>query len=230
MRPASLIAVSALLVALAAAPQPAAAQSIAYSVPGSTNVRAGPGTQFPVVARVRGGVRIVVFGCLTDRAWCDVQVYRTRGWMSSRRLEFVYAGSRVLVPDYYDYFDAPIIRFDFGYWDRNYDDRPFYRKWRRDRDRRDRPSVHNAPPPEDATNFPGIERPPGEYEQNLPQAGNEHPPIGAYDAGAEPPVSGYDPGQELPPDGGYDATPPSGAEQVPGNMMPEVCPPDVVCQ
>ena len=223
------MALVALAAALAVAPQAASAQSIAYAVPGSTNVRAGPGTQYPVVARVRGGTEIIVYGCLSDRAWCDIQVYRTRGWMSSRRLEFVYAGSRVLVPEYYSYFDAPVIRFDFGYWDRYYDDRPFYRRWRRDRDRR--PHINTDPPyGGGTTNFPGIERPGGQVYQT-PQGGYEQPPQGAYDP--QSPVGAYDPGQQLPPDGSYDASPPDvggGTEQVPAGQMPEVCPPDVVCQ
>lgn len=226
MRPASLMALAALVTALAAAPQSASAQSIAYSVPGTTNVRAGPSTQYPVVARVRGGVEILVFGCLSDRAWCDVQVYDTRGWMSSRRLEFVYAGSRVLVPEYYAYFSAPIVRFDFGYWDRYYEDRPFYRRWRRG---------HRSPQLDDlgpGTNYPGIEGPgsgggvyqdPGGGGYVPPNAGGGYAPGMGGDAppvagGYEPPAAG----------GGYDGGSIGGG---PGEQMPSgTCPPDIVCQ
>jgi len=215
MRPGSLIALVAFVAALTVAPQAASAQSIAYAVPGSTNVRAGPGTQYPVVARVRGGTELLVYGCLSGRAWCDVQVYRTRGWMSSRRLEFVYAGSRVLVPEYYSYFDAPIISFNFGYWDRHYDDRPFYRRWRRDRDHRPRYN-DDGPNYDGATNWPGIERPGGQVYQDPPQVFEQ--PQGPYDGGLQPPSVS-------------DATPPNVGEGIPGQQMPQgVCPPDVVCQ
>ena len=212
------MALVALVVATAAAPQAASAQSIAYAVPGSTNVRAGPGTQYPIVARVRGGTEILVFGCLSDRAWCDIQVYDTRGWISSRRLEFVYAGSRVLVPEYYTYFRAPIISFDFGYWDRYYDDRPFYRRWRRNRP----PSFQ----PGDVTNWPGIEHPGGPVYQRPPRGGGYEPPVTGGGVGAyeQPGVDGgiY----EQPGDGGgFAGGGGPGGEQMPG----VACPPGVVC-
>jgi uncharacterized protein YraI len=107
----------------------AAAQTIAYAAPGTTNLRTGPGTQFPVIARVVGGSRVHVLGCLGDRSWCDVLVQDIRGWMYAGRLQFVYAGRRVYVPEYYAYFDAPVVRFDFGYWD---DRRSHRRHHRRD--------------------------------------------------------------------------------------------------
>jgi uncharacterized protein YraI len=244
MRLASLMALAALVTALAAAPHPASAQSIAYAVPGRTNVRAGPGTEYPVVARVHGGTELIVFGCLSDRAWCDIQVYDTRGWISSRRLEFVYAGSRVLVPDYYGYFDAPIISFNFGYWDRYYEDRPFYRRWRRHQPR------FNEPGP--ATNWPGIEHPGGGHAYQGPPKGGgyqgpgpegylppvtggyEPPGVGGGNAYQGPPKGGgyQDPGPEgyqPPVTGGYEQPGVGGGG--PGGPMPlGKCPPDIVCQ
>jgi uncharacterized protein YraI len=225
MRPVSLMALIALGVALAASPHSASAQSVAYSVPGSTNVRAGPGTQYPVVARVRGGVEILVYGCLSDRAWCDVQVYETRGWMSSRRLEFVYGGSRVLVPEYYAYFGAPFISFDFGYWDRYYEDRPFYRRWRR----HNRPPRFEEPPMGDPLP-PGppqynAPNPPGDGAYQNPPPDYQQPPSGGY----EPPVLGGGPGDQ-PPSGGPQPPVIGGGgfgDQVPGGAG--LCPPGVVC-
>jgi uncharacterized protein YraI len=182
MRTASLIALAALTMVLA--PRTATAQEIAYSVPGTTNVRAGPGVEYPVVARVRGGVEIYVYGCLSDRAWCDVRVFETRGWMSARRLEFVYGGSRVLVPEYYAYFGAPYISFDFGYWDRYYEDRPFYRKWRRHRPPRlDGPPMTDPLPDAPANYY--RPNPPGDVggvypsppPADFPQRGPGGPPI-----------------------------------------------------
>ena len=81
--------------------------------------RAGPGTQFSIIGRVRGGAEVDVLGCLADHLWCDVDVYGLRGWISSRRLAFSYAQRQVLLPDYYDYFNAPVIGFEFGFGEVN---------------------------------------------------------------------------------------------------------------
>jgi uncharacterized protein YraI len=128
MRPRFLLAAIALLGAIAG-PGVAAAQSIAYTIPYSTtNMRAGPGLDYPVVAVIRGGSPVTVFGCVSDFSWCDSIVQNIRGWISTTRLEFDYGGNLVPIPRYYTYFRAPIISFDFGYWDRYYSDRPFYRE------------------------------------------------------------------------------------------------------
>ena len=199
------MALAALLAALAATPRPASAEMLAYSVPGTTNVRAGPGTQYPVVARVRGGLEIIVFGCLSDREWCDIQVYDVRGWMSARRLQFAYAGNYVPVQDYWGYFGAPIISFNFGYWDNYYFDRPWYRKWRR----HNRPQ-HQWAEPDVVQNWPG------------PQGPVDRPPV------YQDPGPGFDPGAGAFPGPGIVEAPsgnpgvmPDAGEPV-GTMM---CPP-----
>jgi uncharacterized protein YraI len=88
-----------------------AAQTIAYAAPGTTNVRTGPGLEYAIVGRVRGGDPVEVLGCLGDLSWCNILVGRYEGWMAARRLVFPFAGRYVRVPDYYDYFRAPIIRY-----------------------------------------------------------------------------------------------------------------------
>ena len=112
-------------------PNLAGAQTTAFAVPGSTNMRAGPGQGYPVVARILGGSVVNIIGCLSDFSWCDSTVQGIRGWVSTSRLEFVHGGARVAFPLYRTYFRAPVIRFDLGYWDRYYRDRPFYRERRR---------------------------------------------------------------------------------------------------
>ncbi len=87
------------------------AQTIAYAAPGTTNLRAGPGTQYTIIARVRGGSVVDVHGCLNDHSWCSISAGPYDGWMAAWRLVFPYAGRNVFVPDYYDHFRAPIIRF-----------------------------------------------------------------------------------------------------------------------
>jgi uncharacterized protein YraI len=117
---------AAALVGAFALPTIAAAQSIAYTF-GRTNMRAGPGVDYPVVAQVLGGSVVNVYGCLSDYSWCDTSVQGVRGWIATSRLEFEYAGGLVPFPSYYQYFGAPIIGFSFGYWDDYYRDRSFYR-------------------------------------------------------------------------------------------------------
>ena len=123
----------------------AASAATAYAV-GTTNMRAGPGTNYPVVARIGGGSRVQVYGCVRGYSWCDSNVRGFRGWIAASRLEFVYRGARVLVPDYYDYFDVPIITFNFGYWDRYYRDFPFFvERYRYDRGFRAPPRAASPP-------------------------------------------------------------------------------------
>ena len=138
MRSRFFLAASALLGALGLS-NGASAQSLAYAVPGgSSYMRAGPGFDYPVIAYIRGGSAVTVYGCLPDWSWCDASVQRMRGWVSTTRLQFQYGGNLVPIPRYYSYFDAPTVTFDFGYWDRYYQDEPFYRDYYRHRRHHDR--------------------------------------------------------------------------------------------
>ena len=110
-----------------------AAAATAYAT-GDVNLRAGPGTNYPVATVVDAGAPVNVFGCLTGYSWCDVSFNGVRGWVSGRYLEQAYAGDRVLVPAYGARIGVPVISFSFGnYWDDHYRGRSFYR----DRDRYD---------------------------------------------------------------------------------------------
>jgi uncharacterized protein YraI len=116
---------AATLIGIAAAPVAASAAATAYSAPGYTNLRAGPGTEHRVLAHVAGGSRVHVDGCLSTRSWCYVTVADWEGWMASSRLLFTYDGRAVYVREYYDYFSAPIIPFHFGryhWWEDDDDD------------------------------------------------------------------------------------------------------------
>jgi uncharacterized protein YraI len=109
-------------------PALAAAQTLAYaSYDGYTNVRAGPSTRYQIIAQLAPGTAVDVLGCLETRAWCQILIDDLEGWVYSRRLEFDYSGQRYLVPDYYSYFNAPFVYFNFGNYD-NYD----HRRRRRD--------------------------------------------------------------------------------------------------
>ncbi len=220
-----LLAALALCGAVAEA-SPAAAQSIAYAVPtGTTNMRAGPGFDYPVIAIIRGGSAVNVYGCLSDFSWCDSSVQDIRGWVSTTRLQFQYGGNLVPMPRYYSYFDAPIIGFDFGYWDRYYRDRPFYR----DRDRHHR--RRDFRPPRDG----GDNDRPGIFPE---EGGNQYPP-GNQDSGRrrhrdrnDNPPSNPDGNGIFPEEGGRN--PPPTVEIIPpsdqGNSGPACPPGDAICR
>lgn len=172
MRARSVIAAVA-FVAAVALPGIAAAQTVAYAVPGTTNVRAGPSTSYPVITQVRGGTPVEVFGCLSDYSWCDILVYGLRGWIYAPRLEFVYSGRRVLVPNYYAYFNVPIITFGFDYWRRFYRDRPWYDDWGGGGGG---PPVQGGGPGGPEIEGPGA-RPPSGWRNRWPQGGDVPPPV-----------------------------------------------------
>lgn len=210
----SLLAVAAMLAGMAVS-APAAAQNYAYATGGGyTNMRAGPGTRYPVIARVAPGSRVYVLGCLQSYEWCEGVVQGIQGWITARRLEFLYAGRRVFVPHYYSYFDAPIISFRFS----NYDDwqpRHRGRRWQ------EPPAIPNqmdgayVEPPAIPNDDGG-----GAYAGEPPAIPNQDG--GAYAGGSVPGVDG----------GGEPYIPP--VTEAPGAVMPGggsmgVCPPDQPC-
>jgi uncharacterized protein YraI len=69
---------------------------------GSVNLRAGPGTQHVVVVVVPANQQVVITGCLSTAAWCDVTWAHYRGWMSAN---YIYAhtasGQTVVVTNVY---------------------------------------------------------------------------------------------------------------------------------
>jgi uncharacterized protein YraI len=73
-------AAAALLVSSAAA---LAAPAVAES---TVNVRAGPGTNYPVLARMRTGERVNVDRCIPGFRWCHVQRNGTDGWVAATSL------------------------------------------------------------------------------------------------------------------------------------------------
>jgi uncharacterized protein YraI len=116
------------------APAAAMAASTAIATT-NVNLRAGPSTQYPVVNVVGSGDDVRVYGCLSNRSWCDVGYAGQRGWMSSNYLAYVQAGHRYTGSRVVTRIGVPVVSFSFGsYWDDHYKGRSFYR----DRDRWDR--------------------------------------------------------------------------------------------
>ncbi|MEM5583660.1 SH3 domain-containing protein [Roseibium sp. AS2] len=85
-----LIRLSLALIAVALTALPAAAQSrpaIAYTT-ANLNMRAGPGTNYPVIATVPRGGGVTVFGCTADFRWCDAAFVNMKGWVSGKYLSY----------------------------------------------------------------------------------------------------------------------------------------------
>jgi uncharacterized protein YraI len=94
----------------------------------NVNLRAGPGTYYPVIVVVQTHAPISILGCLGDYTWCDVIFQGSRGWMRSIYLQGWYRGNYYALRDYAPRLGFRVVSFDIGpYWDSNYRERPFYR-------------------------------------------------------------------------------------------------------
>ena len=93
----------------------------------NVNLRAGPGTDYPVIVTVPARAPISILGCLADYAWCDSIFEGNRGWMRSIYLSGYYQGDYYSLRDYAPRLGYRTVSFDIdGYWNSNYRDRPFY--------------------------------------------------------------------------------------------------------
>jgi uncharacterized protein YraI len=133
------IAAAALTGVLAlVAPDPGfAARPNGYPVT-TVNLRAGPGTDYPVIVTVPSRAPITILGCLPDYAWCDSVFDGNRGWMRSIYLSGFYQGNYYSLREYAPRLGYRVVSFDIdGYWDSNYRQRPFYgerARWSRPRE------------------------------------------------------------------------------------------------
>jgi uncharacterized protein YraI len=94
----------------------------------NVNLRAGPGTYYPVIVVVPTHAPIAIVGCLGDYTWCDVLFQGNRGWMRSIYLKKWYSGYYYSLQDYAPRLGLRVVSFDINpYWDSNYRERPFYR-------------------------------------------------------------------------------------------------------
>lgn len=91
------------------------------------SMRAGPGRDYPRIARLPSNVRVNLLGCLNRYDWCDVTYRGARGWVNGDALAIRYDDRRVRVFEYGPHIRLPIITFSFdSYWDNHYNRRPFY--------------------------------------------------------------------------------------------------------
>ncbi len=90
----------------AASAAPATAES-------ALNMRAGPGTQYEVVATIPGGATVDVAGC--TGSWCQVSFNGESGFASRSYLEMAEGGAVTVAPGY-AYQDTPYYDdYDYGY-------------------------------------------------------------------------------------------------------------------
>ena len=129
------------VVALAAgslAPTAAKAQQPNGYAVTNVNLRAGPGTEYPVIVMVPSRAPISILGCLPDYSWCDSLFQGSRGWMRSIYLSGYYQGNYYSLGDYAPRLGYRTVSFDIeGYWGSNYRNRPFYgerTRWTRPRE------------------------------------------------------------------------------------------------
>jgi uncharacterized protein YraI len=90
------IAVAAAVVSLLSA-GPAFAIS-GYST-AHLNLRAGPGTQYPIVGVMEYNVRSQITGCIADYSWCAITVAGLNGWASAEYLVVDEGGSILQVDE-----------------------------------------------------------------------------------------------------------------------------------
>src|ERR1700743_2950837 len=161
-------------------PMTANAQSQAFTT-SPVNVRAGPASDYPIVAQLPGGVPVAVMGCIANFQWCDVATSNLRGWVYASRLSSPYQGSNVPLMSYGTTLGLPILGFSIAdYWGNYYRGRPWYNQQSR--------WAHHAPPPPPR---PGAGRPPGRPHPGHPGARPGGYPPGH--AGGRPP-GGQQPG------------------------------------
>lgn len=105
----------------------AAAAVIGY-VTVNLNLRAGPGSSYPVVATMRAGDEVTIYGCLSGWRWCDINWKGHRGWAAGKYLRVSYEHRLGPITTYGPYIGLPFIVFNLdSYWDRYYDHYPFFK-------------------------------------------------------------------------------------------------------
>jgi uncharacterized protein YraI len=171
----------AALTALAVTALPAVASAANGFATATVNERAGPGFEYPIVAVIPAGAGVTIYGCLGGYAWCDVDWFGNRGWVSARYLQGVQSGQRFAFPSYAPRYGIPIVIFSFGNcWDDHYRRFPWYRL-RRHWDGGNVPGGRGS-----MKSYPG--KPMGDFTPGKPPGGIYAPdkPLASF-----PPPAGY---------------------------------------
>ncbi len=128
--PSSLWAAAILIAGFAMASEASAATPSVTT--NAVNLRAGPGTVYPVVTTLPPSASVTTYGCLADRSWCDIGWGGQRGWVSAAYLQVIYAGRPVVItPSVAPAIGIAVVAFNQAYWHSHYVGRPWYGHWGR---------------------------------------------------------------------------------------------------
>jgi uncharacterized protein YraI len=124
MKVSSYMAAGALVLGLAL-PGTAIAQTVASTA--DVNMRAGPGTRFPVVTTIPQNRNVNVIGCDQNLDWCDVEWRGNRGWVFADYLTVSDQRRSGPLAEIGRLLSVPFAAFNpDNYWDQHYRDRPWY--------------------------------------------------------------------------------------------------------
>ena len=131
MKALAIPAAAAALAFAALAPSSAEAATTAVSA-ASVNMRAGPSSGYPVVARLPSRAPLTLYGCNSNTTWCDVSWDGERGWVSATYVRVTYRGSYTVVsPAIAPAIGVAVVGYSYAYWNAHYVGRPWYGHWGR---------------------------------------------------------------------------------------------------
>ena len=109
MRAKSLLAGASALAAVISGPSLALAlEAVAVT---DLNMRAGPGSQHPIVTTIQNNGAVEIVGCLDEAQWCQVNWQGNQGWAYSEYLAVTQTGEQIYVPQARSVLDIPVVAF-----------------------------------------------------------------------------------------------------------------------
>jgi uncharacterized protein YraI len=151
------------------------------------NLRAGPSRDYPVIAVLPPGFQVLVQGCLSDFAWCDVVTGYDRGWVYAGNIFYNMDNNVQPIITWGPMIGVGVIGFAFDdYWPRYYRNRPWYRE--RQRWENVRPPRHAGPRPPLPAPLPGWQQPRVQpHPHPMPQAQPQRQPQPQFQPRPVPP-------------------------------------------